>query len=376
MAQETRCEPTGRPARRVERPVGDQDGGTEAGEGGRSRRCPARAASNRLRLIGVPKRMAGSANTGRASRPATPRSEKAVRPPTASPASMPLVASIRNCTAAPAAAPPGMIRLMELPASWAVTTGNQALVRRRDPLEREGAGEVGRLGDHGGSQPDEVDAGQLGKGGKDGDDLRRHEIQGHAGNDDDDGPLDHCLPRERARLVGALTARGSGLVRRLRDRRSRKAAVTADTFNHVSRSVTPSTRSVVLLGRPAGGPGSRRRRRGRPSRMCETRATSASGKGVPDEARSRCGTPGGIPTPPRGWRSCARRSSIRRPSGSTSARYPSSSRMRASSWTCSSSVSPASRGAGVVESASPTLLEEVVDPVAVRDRPGSREARW
>ncbi len=53
-----------------------------------------------------------------------------MRPPTASVASMPLTASIRNCTAAPAAAPPGTMREMELPASWAVTTENHALVRR------------------------------------------------------------------------------------------------------------------------------------------------------------------------------------------------------------------------------------------------------
>jgi len=44
--------------------------------------------------------------------------------------SLPLVASIRNCTAAPTGAPPGMIRLIALPASWDVMTGNQALVRR------------------------------------------------------------------------------------------------------------------------------------------------------------------------------------------------------------------------------------------------------
>jgi hypothetical protein len=42
---------------------------------------------------------------------------------------MPLTASMRNCTAAPTAAPPGMIRVIALPASWDVTTGNQARVR-------------------------------------------------------------------------------------------------------------------------------------------------------------------------------------------------------------------------------------------------------
>ena len=59
-----------------------------------------------------------------------PRKEKAVRPPTASLASIPLTASMRNCTAAPAAAPPGTISEMALPANWAVITENHALVRR------------------------------------------------------------------------------------------------------------------------------------------------------------------------------------------------------------------------------------------------------
>ena len=73
--------------------------------------------------------MTGRAKTGRASRPPTPRRENAASPPTVEPVSLPLIASIRNCTAAPTAAPPGMIRVIALPASWDVTTGNQALVR-------------------------------------------------------------------------------------------------------------------------------------------------------------------------------------------------------------------------------------------------------
>ena len=44
--------------------------------------------------------------------------------------SFPLAASIRNWAAAPTAAPPGMIRVIALPASVEVTTGNHALVRR------------------------------------------------------------------------------------------------------------------------------------------------------------------------------------------------------------------------------------------------------
>ncbi len=72
--------------------------------------------------------MTGRAKTGSASRPPTPRRENAARPPTVSPVSIPLAASIRNWTAAPTAAPPGMTRVIALPASWEVMTGNHALV--------------------------------------------------------------------------------------------------------------------------------------------------------------------------------------------------------------------------------------------------------
>ena len=67
---------------------------------------------------------------GRASRPPTPRRENAASPPTVEFVSRPLVASIRNCTAAPTAAPPGTMRVIALPASWDVMTGNHALVRK------------------------------------------------------------------------------------------------------------------------------------------------------------------------------------------------------------------------------------------------------
>ena len=66
---------------------------------------------------------------GRANNPATPSNENAVRPPTAVAVSLPDAASMRNCVAAPTAAPPGTTRLMALPASWEVATENQALVR-------------------------------------------------------------------------------------------------------------------------------------------------------------------------------------------------------------------------------------------------------
>ena len=74
--------------------------------------------------------MAGSTKIGKASRPPIPSSEKAVNPPTAVAASFPDAASMRNCVAAPNAAPPGTMRLMALPASCDVATENHALVRR------------------------------------------------------------------------------------------------------------------------------------------------------------------------------------------------------------------------------------------------------
>ena len=78
-------------------------------------------------------------------------------PPTESAASIPLTASIRNCTAAPAAWPPGTMSEMALPASWAVTTGNHGLGAQGDALEGERAGEVGALGDEGGDEPEQIE---------------------------------------------------------------------------------------------------------------------------------------------------------------------------------------------------------------------------
>ena len=66
---------------------------------------------------------------GSASRPPTPSSEKAVRPPTAVSVSNPAVVSMLNWTAAPAASPPGRLSVTALPASPAVTTANQPLAR-------------------------------------------------------------------------------------------------------------------------------------------------------------------------------------------------------------------------------------------------------
>jgi hypothetical protein len=79
-------------------------------------------------LTAAPPRMVGSANSGKASRPPAPGSENVVRPPTAVSVSNPAVVSMRNWTAAPAASPPGRVLVTALPASPAVTTGNQSFV--------------------------------------------------------------------------------------------------------------------------------------------------------------------------------------------------------------------------------------------------------
>ena len=61
--------------------------------------------------------------------PAHPEEENAVRPPTAVSESMPATDSIRNWTAAPAAAPAGSRSVIALPDSWAVITTNHPFVR-------------------------------------------------------------------------------------------------------------------------------------------------------------------------------------------------------------------------------------------------------
>ena len=78
---------------------------------------------------GAPRTIAGSVKIGRASSPPTPRRENAVRPPTAVSESMPATDSIRNWTAAPAAAPAGSRSVIVLPDSWAVITTNHPFVR-------------------------------------------------------------------------------------------------------------------------------------------------------------------------------------------------------------------------------------------------------
>ena len=126
--------------------------------------APMMAASNRPRLTGEPNSTTGSTKTGRASSPPMPRNEKAVRPPTASVASIPLTASIRNWVAAPAAAPPGTISEMALPANWAVITENHALVRRAMRWREKVHTKWIALGHQGRDEPEQVEGDQLGPG--------------------------------------------------------------------------------------------------------------------------------------------------------------------------------------------------------------------
>ena len=90
---------------------------------------PSKAVYTRPELTRAPPRMAGSVNSGRASSPPMPSSEAAVIPSTALSVSMPAVASILNCTAAPAASPAGSTLVTALEASPAATA-NRFLVRR------------------------------------------------------------------------------------------------------------------------------------------------------------------------------------------------------------------------------------------------------
>ncbi len=88
-----------------------------------------RPAASRLPATGAPRPTTTRAGRGSARSPPMPRKVKAVSPPTASSGVMPVADSIRYCTAAPAAAPPGTTRVTAFPDNWAVTTGPHARVR-------------------------------------------------------------------------------------------------------------------------------------------------------------------------------------------------------------------------------------------------------
>jgi hypothetical protein len=73
-----------------------------------------------------PRRIAGSASNGSASTTASVSRPAAVNPAAVCPGAVPAATSIRYCSAAPIAPPPGAILASELPASCEATTGRQA----------------------------------------------------------------------------------------------------------------------------------------------------------------------------------------------------------------------------------------------------------
>ena len=181
--------------------------------------APTHAAWTGPRPTGAPKMTTGSTNTGRASSPPMPRNEKAVSPLTDSVASMPAVPSIRNWTAAPAAAPPGTMREMALPASWAVITANQALVRRairwRENVQAKWAPSATTAG----MNHSKFSWTRRGHEWSTDEDAGGHQVEDHTGQGDPDRPLDQCLPPDRPVLLLlelGLERPGVGVVGRTR----------------------------------------------------------------------------------------------------------------------------------------------------------------
>ena len=138
---------------------------------------------------------------GSASSPAMPSNEKAVSPATAVAGSFPAAASMRNCVAAPNAAPPGTMRLIALPESCDVVTENQALVRRAIRCNAmvhvkcatwSATAKVNQIGSSERQLREGVE--DLGQAGED-------EIDGDAGHHHEDGLLGDRPPRQRRRDV-------------------------------------------------------------------------------------------------------------------------------------------------------------------------------
>ena len=127
--------------------------------------------------------------------------------------SIPLAASIRNCTAAPTAAPPGTMRVIALPASWDVTTGNHSLVRRasrcRANVQQKWAisapiASANQRGSRVDSRGQDANTSVI---------AGKHEVDGQAGDADDRGALGHVFPGQRARLLVVDLARERPLAR-------------------------------------------------------------------------------------------------------------------------------------------------------------------
>ena len=95
---------------------------------------PSQAARARPRSTATPPRIAGTERTGRANSVATLISETAVNPVAIRVVSMPPPTSSRYWVAAPTAAPPGSVLLIELPASCEVPIRKYRLDRRHSPI--------------------------------------------------------------------------------------------------------------------------------------------------------------------------------------------------------------------------------------------------
>ena len=109
---------------------------------------------------------------------------------------MPLTASMRNCTAAPAAAPPGTMREMALPASWAVMTENQALVRRAMRCKENVQTKWAPSDTRAGMNQNRARVCSWGQALKTLMTSGQHKIERHPGHGHHDRALDHRLPRE------------------------------------------------------------------------------------------------------------------------------------------------------------------------------------
>jgi hypothetical protein len=93
----------------------------------RNRIPPAHATSTRPWGMGAPKKASSSATNGIANSVAVDTIEVAAMVAPAVPIRTPLAASMRNCRAAPMAAPPGTAFVTAAPAIWDVAAVNQSV---------------------------------------------------------------------------------------------------------------------------------------------------------------------------------------------------------------------------------------------------------
>ena len=195
-------------------------------------------------------RTTGRTKTGRASSPPMPRKEKAVRPLTDSVgvhpggAQHPELDGGAGRRAARHDERDGVARQL------GGDDREPRLGAQGDPLQRERAGEVDPLGQHGGDEPQEVERGELGPRVQHRQDAGRHQVEDHPGEGDGDGPPDQCLPPDRPLLLLlelALERARVGVLGQPGDRR-RVVAVPA------TRSPRPLSRALSLRPGPSRRP--------------------------------------------------------------------------------------------------------------------------